>query len=362
MAIMDMPDLAKKFAPQEYGVVTADPQVHAARFSPLGTRLAAGGFDARLRLWNLEGEQPVELPSLTGHNGWVQAFAFSPDGTRIYSADSWGQIRGWDLTNDEPKLIWNILDAHDGWVRDLHVNPDGTQLLSCGRDQRICIRDASTGTCRFPPILHTNEVFCVRYHPNGNTFAAGDDRGAVLIVAADTGKILRSIDANSLYLEHRLQDVGGVRALTYDAEGTTLAVGGTVPKNGGSVQGTPTVLLFDEASGERTHTLGFGATTQCYVHDIHLHTAGFVMVVTSGTPGQGQIIFQQPGEDKPFFQHTKIPNCHSLSFHEASGRLAIAATNRGSNGNGRRINKDGEYKGNNSPIHLFQLGADAPSA
>lgn len=354
---MDTPDPAKKFEPKEYGLVTAVPQVHAARFHPQGTMLAAGGFDARLRLWDLAGEEPVELPSLAGHHGWVQAFTFSPDGSRIYSADSWGQIRGWDLTNDPAKLIWNIDDAHDGWVRDLHVNPDGTHLLSCGRDRRICVRDTSTGECLFDPILHTNEVFCVRYHPKGKTFAIGDDRGTVLIIDGASGKTLRRIDASALHLAHRLQDVGGVRALTFNADGTTLAVGGTVPKNGGSVQGTPTVLLFDEASGEQKHTLGFGATTHCYVHDIHLHSSGFVMVVTSGTPGQGQIIFQRPEEDKPFFQHTKIPNCHSLSFHEPTGQLAVAATNRGSNGNGRRINKEGEYEGNNSPIHLFRIDA-----
>jgi hypothetical protein len=31
------------------------------------------------------------------------------------------------------------------------------------------------------------------------------------------------------------------------------------------------------------------------------------------------------------------------------------ATNRGSNGNGRRLGENGEYQGNNSPIHLFQF-------
>ena len=79
------------------------------------------------------------------------------------------------------------------------------------------------------------------------------------------------------------------------------------------------------------------------------------MAVTSGTPGQGQVVFQRPDDEKPFFTTTKLSNCHSIHLHEPTGRFAVVATNRGSNGNGRRLGKDGEYEGNNSPIHLFQF-------
>jgi hypothetical protein len=54
-------------------------------------------------------------------------------------------------------------------------------------------------------------------------------------------------------------------------------------------------------------------------------------------------------------------------MHPNGQLLAVTATNRGSNGNGRRLNKDGEYAGNTSPVHLFELLAagkdiDADSA
>ena len=98
-----------------------------------------------------------------------------------------------------------------------------------------------------------------------------------------------------------------------------------------------------------------GATNQCFVHDIEFHPKGFVMAVTSGTPGTGQVVFHARNEDKPFYTNTKLPNCHSISLHKDGNRFAVAATNRGSNGNGRRLNKEGEYQGNTTPIHVFDF-------
>ena len=80
------------------------------------------------------------------------------------------------------------------------------------------------------------------------------------------------------------------------------------------------------------------------------------MAVTCGTPGTGQLVFVRPDEEKPFFVDTKVANPHSLCFREDSKLLCVATTNKGSNGNGRRLNADGEYEGNSTPIELFTLG------
>jgi WD40 repeat protein len=354
--------LATRFEPQEYAVLTADPQVLVARFDPSGKWLAAGGFDGRVRLWELVTEERRELPALTGHNGWVQTIAFSRDGQRLYSADSWGKLCAWDFNDGEPRLAWSLDEAHDGWLRDLDVNADGSRLVTCGRDQRVRIWSAIDGAPLLEMQGHATDIYSVRFHPEQALIVSGDDRGFVKQWKATDGRFIHEFDASVLYLEHRLQDVGGVRTLAFDRVGNTLAVGGTIPKNGGTVQGTPSILLFNFETGELTHTLNLGDPNHCFVHEIILHDAGFVMAVTSGTPGQGQVVFQRPDDEQPFFTSTKLSNCHSIHLHEATGQVAIVATNRGSNGNGRRLGKDGEYAGNNSPIHLFQLaGAVANS-
>ncbi len=351
-------ELLTRFEPKEFAVLTADPQVLAARFDPSGKWLAAGGYDGRVRLWELTTDERNELPALTGHSGWVQAIAFSRNGQRLYTADSWGQLCAWDFHDGAPQLAWSLDEAHAGWLRDLDVSADGSRLVTCGRDRVVRVWSAADGAPLHELRGHAHDVYSVRFHPTQSFVVSGDERGIVKLWNVTDGIVAREFDASVLYLEHRLQDVGGVRTLAFDKLGNTLAVGGTIPKGGGTVQGTPSILLFRFETGELAHTLKLGDENHCYVHEIILHDADFVMAVTSGTPGQGQIIFQRPGDEKPFFTTTKLSNCHSIHLHEPSGRLAVVATNRGSNGNGRQLGKDGEYAGNNSPIHLFQW-ADA---
>ena len=48
----DTEALKARFEPRQSHVITAEPQIVAARFSPCGRQLVAGGLDARVRRWN----------------------------------------------------------------------------------------------------------------------------------------------------------------------------------------------------------------------------------------------------------------------------------------------------------------------
>lgn len=358
----DTKQLLQKYELKQARTISPDRQLHAARFSPDGKLLAGGGLEGDVRRWDLTGEEPQELDRLNGHGGWVQGLVFHPTKPLLFTGDSWGQIRATELSGTTPKLKWSIPSAHDGWVRELTIRPDGNLLASCGIDGKVRLWSVADGKQQRELAGYGQDIMCARFHPVENLIATGDDRGKVKIWNADDAALIRELDASELYVLHRLQDVGGARVLAFDRDGKTLAVGGTKPKNGGTVQGIPTVLLFDFESGKQLHKLELGATKDCYVHDIHLHDDGFVMAVTSGTPGSGQILFQRPGDDEPFLQYKKLANCHSLSLHPNCRTLAVTATNKGSNGNGRKLNQDGEYAGNTSPIHLFEFpGADTDS-
>jgi formylglycine-generating enzyme required for sulfatase activity/serine/threonine protein kinase len=70
-------------------------------FSSSGRYLASGGYDGKLRLWDLKERRQVQEVALTD-KGWVQGIAFSPDGTRLLTGSTAG-LRLWSFDEGSPQ-------------------------------------------------------------------------------------------------------------------------------------------------------------------------------------------------------------------------------------------------------------------
>ncbi|MEQ1828082.1 MAG: hypothetical protein ABL921_19125 [Pirellula sp.] len=348
--------LLDRYEPQDAGKIDVDPQVVEARISPSGVYLAAASYDARVRIWSLENKPPRELSPIVGHNGWVHSIAFHPTESILYSADSWGKLKATRIGGDKTQELWVQAKAHEGWIRQIDISPDGTQIASVAPDKRAVLWSATNGEILREFDRHKEDIHSVRFDPTGKILATGDEKGQVRLWDVMNLRLIRQLDASALWLLHRLQDVGGVRVIRFNHDGSLIACAGVKPANGGTIQGEPTLFVFDVSTGEQQTTMQFGEAKDCQIHDIHWTFDNVMMAVTCGTPGAGKIVFHRPGDEKPFFETTKFPNCQSLSYHSQSNLMAVVTTNRNSNGNGRRLNKEGEYEGNNSPIQLFKLG------
>jgi hypothetical protein len=69
-------------------------EVFAAVFHPDGQRIASGGRDRVVRLWDAErGEELVRLP---GHTNYIFSLAFSPDGVTLASGSGDSTVRLWE--------------------------------------------------------------------------------------------------------------------------------------------------------------------------------------------------------------------------------------------------------------------------
>jgi len=339
--------------PRELTALEPERQIGCARISPCGKYLFTGGYDALIRRWELTGEQPVELEPMEAHRGWITGLEFA--GELVITADSWGAIAAWPYDEKKPRPRWRHEQAHDGWIRSLAVSGDGAMLATAGRDRMVRVWSATDGKRTHELKGHEHDVYSVAIHPDGQAVASGDLMGILKHWDLAKGECAREVTLEKMHFYERIQDVAGLRLLKFHEGGKALLCAGSDPTRAGRAYGIPTLRFLAWDSLEEQKAIHFGPDKNGFVFDVHWHPDGYFMLVTSGPPGAGQFLFVRPEDKEPCYMHKKMYNCHALAVHLESGRAVVAATNKQSQGNGAVLDKEGNYRGNTSPLHIFQL-------
>ena len=196
---------------------TAGP-VYGLAYSPDGSRIASGGSDGKVRLWNASDGSPT---GIVAAGDYVGAVAWSPTGDRIAVAGYNGAGGIWDVATGV-KMVGGT--GHGQRTNAIAWSPNGNLVAAGGADQLVSLQDLGAGTVQ-TLLGHTGEVMGVAFSPDGKWLASVSFYREVKIWDTSTGSLAHSL-------------MGGItgiaNAVAFSPDGTLLAA--AINQNTGLVQ------------------------------------------------------------------------------------------------------------------------------
>ncbi|MFI7275330.1 AAA family ATPase [Streptomyces sp. NPDC049879] len=155
--------------------------VEAVAFSPDGTRLATGGHDAVVRVWDVRTGD--ELAVFEGHQDWVGAVAWSPSGRFLASGSDDRTCRVWDVAEGQQVTV---LRGHEGYVDDVGWSPDERRIVTASGDWTAGLWLVASGQRVGVLRGHGGRVRGASWSPDGSRLATCSDDRTVRVWSADS--------------------------------------------------------------------------------------------------------------------------------------------------------------------------------
>jgi WD40 repeat protein/tRNA A-37 threonylcarbamoyl transferase component Bud32 len=186
-----------------------DSIVSSVDFSPDGSRIASGGWDGVVKVW--DAATGKELFTLRGHAGWVRCVAFGPKGERLASCGQDQTVRVWDLNR---RSVLHTLRGHSDMPKGVAFHPGGKWIASCGNDHTVMVWNAETGKVVRTLKGHTNVVEAVDFSRDGKLLASAGFDGTLRLWDPASGKEVAAF-----------ADAGGGVAFSPDGKSIASAYG-----------------------------------------------------------------------------------------------------------------------------------------
>jgi WD40 repeat protein len=193
-------------------LVQTDDEIFCLAQSPDGKKLAAGGCDRIIRVWDISQDYKLEQ-SIENHADWVLGVAFAPDNKHLLSCSRDKTAKVWDLAAKESVITF---PDHQNPVYSVAIKPDGKVGVSGGEDAQVRYWNAVGEGKQIRAIGgHGKAIWRVVYHPTKPLVATCSTDMTVRLWNPDSGQAVKTLSGHTDW----------VYALAISPDGELLASG-----------------------------------------------------------------------------------------------------------------------------------------
>jgi len=175
-------------------------QAYVLRFSSDGSRIATGGPDGTVALW--DGRTLAPAGRLTGHQDLITAVAFSADGRRLVATGRDPQIFVWNLP--EQRLETRLRGNAD-FVFGIEILPESDRFITAGNERILRVWEPA-GRQRWREFTDfpTNTAVTFLMGDRRHFFTAPDREGELTVRRVSDGTLLTSLRSENKDLAEEL--------------------------------------------------------------------------------------------------------------------------------------------------------------
>ncbi len=164
--------------------------VYGVAFSPDGKQLFTCSRDKTAKVWDLMAKE--SLLTFPDHQAGLNGVAVKGDGKQGFSAGEDNQLRSWNVAGEQAGKQVKVLGGHGKAILKIAMHPTKPLLVTASADNTLKTWNPDTGATLKTLASHTDWVFAVAISPDANLIASGTYNGEVKVWKAADGSVVKS--------------------------------------------------------------------------------------------------------------------------------------------------------------------------